>query len=1059
MRKIASLLAVLMLLCFFAFAQTTRTVKGVIRDDKGEPIPFATISEAGTKNATTADATGSFSIKVKEGAKLTVSATGFNTSTETPGAGDFVVSLAKKVGEMQEVVITTALGVAKTKKSLVYSTQTVNAAELNKVRATDISAALAGKVSGLQVLGTPSSNFGEGNVRIRGSASLEGGNPIYVVDGTVVNLGAINLDDVESLTVLKGPSATAIYGVRGSGGVILITTKKGTRKAPSVMINSLTEIGKVSLLPKYQNEYGGGYSQDWETFEFNPAVHPAEWAAFEGQKLVDYGADESWGPKMDGTPHRSAYSWYPGEKFGKLTPFSPQPNNVEDFYTNTLRLNNNVVFEGGGTNTTYRLSYNNRVTTLPYPNTRKEENIFSIKGAVDISPKLTASSNINFLNIKQKGDRTEGYTNDGQNISQNFNQWWQRQIDIKEQRDYINPAGGFKTWNIRSPIDSRPAYWDNVYYQVYESIRRRWQNRIYGDVNLTYKIIDNLKASVIFRANVLNNGGDGRIASGGLELDKYEIFNGQTAEYNGEFLIEYKKRFGNFGWEQFVGGNKRKDIRRENSANTVGGLSVPDLYSITASKDRPNVDNIWREYKINSLYARGTFDYKNFLFVDYSIRNDWSSALPEGENSYLYPSVGLSFVFTDLLAGSNVKRILNYGKLRAAYGRVGSDLDPYQLQATYGLGTPYGSSPTMNVPTTVFDPAIKPSLSSEYEFGTELQFFNSKLGVDFSWYRKDGIDQILPLTTTPSSGSSRVFINAGLIRSQGWDLIVNAKPFSGRDFQWNIQFNLAKNTSKVLDLDTTRNIRSYLLGSSSGNNQAAAFGPQVQSRVGDEWGTFIGTGYKIDEKSGLPIVNRDATSGLFTGFARQTSKNLGSALPDFTGGFLTSFSYKSFSASATFSFAKGGKFFSTTKMFLLYSGLHEETVGLNDKGNPVRNDPAAGGGVRLNAVNADGTAYTEYVDAQTYYGALQGVDDPFMLDASYVKMSEARVGYDIPMHKWVKTVKSLNVSLFVRNPWMIYSKTKKWGIDPSELENANAFYEGGQLPPVRSFGLNVSVGF
>ncbi|HMR91284.1 MAG TPA: SusC/RagA family TonB-linked outer membrane protein [Chitinophagaceae bacterium] len=1057
MRKIIAVFLSL-LFCGITMAQT-KIVKGVVRDDKGNPVPFATVKEVGNENASVADDVGNFTIRLRDGAsKISISASGFIEQTVDVDKDELVITLVAKPGELSEVVVTTALGINRSKKSIGYSTQTVTAADLNKIRATDISAALAGKVSGLQVLGTPSSNFGEGNVRIRGSASLEGGNPIYVVDGTVVNLSAVNLDDVESLTVLKGPSATAIYGVRGAGGVILITTKKGTNKRPSVTVNSLTEFGNVSLLPEYQNQYGGGYTQEWQTFEFNPSIHPAEWAAFEGQKMAEYGADESWGPRLDGTLHRSAYSWYPGDKFGKLTPFSPNPDNIKDFYETSLRLNNNIVFEGGGPNAVYRLNYNNRVTTLPFPNTRKVDNIFSFRGAVNMSPKITASSNINFLSINQKGLRPEGYTNNGTNIAMNFNQWWQRQIDIHELKDYKNPAGGFKTWNISAPHNPRPAYWDNVYFQVYENVAREWQNRVYGDVALSYKILPDLKASVTFRANVVNFGNDAKSATGGLQPDGYFINHGQSGEYNGEFLVEYKKRFGNFGWEQFIGGNRRVDFLRQNWAATVGGLSVPNLYSISASKDRPVVENRWTDYEINSLYARGTFDYKNFLFLDYSIRNDWSSALPSSNNSYLYPSLGLSFVFTDLMEGSDIKRVLNYGKLRAAYGRVGSDLNPYQLQATYGLGTPYGTSPTMGVPATVFDPTIKPSLSSEYEFGTELQFFNSRFGIDFSWYRKDGIDQILPLTTTPSSGSSSVFINAGLIRSQGWDLILNAKPVSKGDFQWNIQLNLARNISKVIDLDTVRNIRSYLLGSSAQNNQVAAFGPQVQSRVGEEWGTYIGTGYTIDPASGLPLVTRHQVTGLFTGFVRQASKNLGSALPDFTGGALTTFTYKDFSASATFSFVKGGKFFSTTKMWLLYSGLHEQTTALNDKGNPIRNAPADGGGIRLEGIH-NGTKYVEYVDAQTYYGALQTVDDPFMMDASYLKMSEARLGYNLPVTKWSNTIKNLNVSIFVRNPWLISTKSKTWGVDPSELENANSFYEGGQLPSVRSFGVNLSVGF
>jgi TonB-linked SusC/RagA family outer membrane protein len=1047
MKKIVSLATLLLFSMMTAFAQV-KAVTGKVIDEKGLPVVSASIVIRGGSTGSATDANGRYSISAKQGDVLVISSVGFQTTNVTVTAASTVadVTLRAESQNLGEVVVTTALGQNRSKRSLGYSAQTVAGSELNKIRATDISAALAGKVSGLQVLGTPSSNFGEGNVRIRGSSSLTGGNPIYVVDGTVVNLNAINMDDVETLTVLKGPSATAIYGFRGANGVILITTKQGGNKKPTIKINSLTEVGNVMLLPKYQNEYGGGYSQDWATFAYNPSIHPASWAPFNGQKIVDYGADESWGPKMDGTPHRSAYSWYPGDDFGKLTPFAPAPNSVEDFYTNSIRLNNNIVFEGGSNAANFRMSYNNRVTTLPFPNTQKLENIFSFRGGINLTSKLTATANINYLNIKQKGDRTEGYTNDGQNISQNFNQWWQRQIDTKQLKDYKNPAGGFKSWNIRAPNDTRPAYWDNIYYQVYESVRRVWQNRIYGDVALAYQFTTDLKASVTMRQNILNYGGDGKIASGGLELDRYNINNGQTGEYNQEFLVEYKHQFGDFGWNQSVGGNRRQDFRKENSSTTAGGLAVPGLYSITASKDRPVVANTWSEYKINSLYARGTFSYKNYLFLDYSLRNDWSSALPENENSYLYPSVSLSFVFTDLMKSGGIRNVLDYGKLRAAYGRVGSDLDPYQLAATYGVGTPYGTTPTMGVPTTVYDPLIKASLSSEYEFGGELQFFKRRLGIDFSWYKKDGKDQIIPLTTTPSSGSSSVFINAGLIRSSGWDLILNGTLIERKDFRWTAQVNLATNKSEVINLDTVRNLRTYSLGT-------ASFGPSVQSRVGEKWGTFVGRSTRIDKATGLPVIN---SAGVV-----QSDPNmvLGYALPDYTGGLLTTLEYKRFSFSTTLSFQKGGKFFSTTKMWLQYSGLHETTVGNNDKGFPQRDPVSAGGGVRVDGVLAGGAKSTVYVDAQTYYGNMQTLHDRFMMDASFVKMSELKFGYDVPISKTSKSIKSLNLSLFVRNPWLIYAKTKDWGIDPSELENSNSFYEGGQMPPVRSFGLNASIGF
>lgn len=1041
MRKIVLLMA-LLITSVIAFSQE-RSVSGRVIDETGAPVPYATVRVSNSTVGVSADGEGRFTIRAVPGASLVVSAAGYSTSEiKVPEAGEITVTINSN-STLSEVVVT-ALGIERTKRSVGYSTQSVSEDELNKIRPTDISAALAGKVAGLQVLGTPSSNFGEGNVRLRGVNSLTPNNPIYVVDGTVVNLNAINLDDVASVTVLKGPSATALYGFRGAGGVVMITTKKGKKGEPSVTVNSLTEIGHVSMLPKYQNEYGGGYSQEWTIFHYNPSIHPAEWAAFEGQKLVEYNADESWGPRMDGTLVREWFSWYPGEDFGKLTPFEPHPNAVRDFYENTLRTNNNIVFEAGGDYTNFRLSYNNRITTLPFPNTRKNENLIGVRAGLN-KGKFSVGTNMNFLILNQIGDRTEGYTNDGQNIAQNFNQWWQRQLDIKKLRDYKNPAGGYKTWNIRAPHDTRAAYWDNMYYQVYESYRRVWQNRIYGDISLGYQILDNLKANVIFRTNVLNYGGDGRVASYGLELDSYSINNGQTGEYNGEFLLEYKKNWGKFSWEQYAGANVRRDFRKHNAASTVGGLAVPDLYSITASIDRPSVSNTWNEYEIRSMYARGTFGWNNLIYLDYSLRNDWSSALPKNNNSYLYPSFSASFVFSDLLKESRISNALSFGKLRAAYGRVGSDLGAYSLNETYGLGTPYGSNPTMSVPTTVYDPNIKPALSKEYEIGTELQFFKNRLGVDFSWYQKDGVDMILPLTVTPSSGSATIYINAGLIRSKGWDLILSGVPVKTADFTWDVSVNFARNISEVIDLDTARNIRNYSLGT-------ASFGPSVNARVGERYGAFVGRKMVVDEKTGLPVLDNNNLP------TYTSNEILGYALPDYIGGGVTTFTYKNWQLSGSFSFQSGGQFFSTTHIWLHYSGLHANTAGLNDKGNPLRDPVSQGGGVRVDGIK-NGVQVTEYVDAMAYFGNYYPVSSYNMMDASYVKLTELRLGYTIPVSNFSNTIKKASVQFFVRNPWLIHAKTKDFGIDPSELENANAFYEGGQLPPVRSYGLNISFGF
>lgn len=1045
MRKLASLLAVLMLFNALAFAQQ-REVSGSIKSEEGTSIPFASITVKGTATGVSADANGKFSIQAAPNATLVISAVGFEPKEVS--ASSTTLSVTLKAGASLQEVVVTALGISKQKKSIGYQISSVSPEEFNKVRATDISSALAGKVPGVQLLGTPSSNFGEGELRLRGISGLSNQSPIYVVDGTIVNLSAINLDDVESISVLKGPVASALYGVRAASGAIEVKLKKGSKRKPSVTVNSLTEFGNVALLPKYQNEYGGGYSQDWNTFIYNPTIHPAEWAAFQGQKLVEYNADESWGPRMDGSMVREWFSWYPGADFGKETPFSPHPNNVKDFYETSKRYNNNVSFEGGGENSSFRFNYNNRYQELPFPNTKRQENLFSFRGSLNVTPKLTVSTNVNYSVIDQLGDQTEGYTNDGQNITQNFNQWFQRQLDIKKLRDYKNPAGGYKTWNITAPHNTRAAYWDNMYYQVYESFRRVWQNRVFGDVNISYKILPFLSFSTIARASVLNYGGDGRIASYGLEVPSYNINNGTFQEYNFENRLEFNKRFGNFGVRQLVGSNFMTQARKYNSASTVGGLSVPGLYSITASIDRPSVGNTWLDYRLNSLYTSGSYDYKNFLFLDVTLRNDWSSSLlPGRKNNFLYPSVASSFVFTDILETSTkFKEILSFGKLRAAYGRTGTAPDPYILNPTYGLGTPYGSNPTMSVPTAVYDANLKPALTKEYEIGTELKFLKNRIGLDFAWYRRDGTDQIVNLSVTNSSGASSVYLNAGLIRSEGFDLSLDIAAVKTRDFSWDVQFNISKNKSKVVDLDTAKGLRNLPLGT-------ASFGPSVNARVGERWGAIIGTRALIDEKTGLPVITSAGN------WVRQTNQILGYSLPDYMGGAVTTLRYKNISFTGTFTFQKGGMFYSTTRLWNLYSGLSQETVGNNDKGNPLRDDPADGGGIRVDGVLADGTPKTVYVEAQTYFGNMYGLHSPFLSKSSYFKMAEAKLNYTIKANTLIKGVNDINVSLICRNPWLISAPAKKWGIDPSELENGNSYYEGGQLPMVRSYGINLTFGF
>lgn len=1061
MRKFLLITSVFMLaLIGQTFAQDRVVTGKVTAAEDGSPLPGVSVSVKGTSRGTSSGADGSFKISVGNGASLTFSFVGFDSKTVAVGNQSVVnVSLASNVSQLEEVVVT-ALGASREKRSLNYSVQELKSDKITAARDANVGNALAGKIAGVQVLGQSGAKFGSPNIRVRGVNSLTGGDPLYIVDGTPVgSISDVNMDDVENLSVLKGPSATALYGNRASGGVVMITTKRAKSGETSFNINHSTTMDMIALLPEYQNEYGGGYSQDWDTFAYNPAIHPASWSSFNGQKILDYSADESWGPRLDGSPHRSAFSWQPGPEFGQLTPYSPSPNNVRDFFEKPISNNTNFSFAKGGENFQSRISYTHIQTNGIVPNSQQIRDYVSSKNTYNFNAKFSSTLDITYSSTRAKNVPADNYGSSGSTNTPSgagvaltgynqtvgsFNQWFQRQLRIEDLRNYKNPDGTFRSWNIGGPLDAKPKYWDSPYTQVYESTNLNTNDRIYGSLGLKYQITDYLTASVTSRRDWRSYYGEGRIAYGTLNaggLGAYSNYATTSVENNNEVLLAFNKTYKKFSVLANAGGNIRYSKTNVLLMSTLGGLTTPGFYNIDASKDRPAVRSQLFERQVNSVYGNVSVGYDNFAFIEATLRNDWSSTLPQGNNAYLYPSIGGSLVLSELLPKND---IVSFVKLRGSYAQVGTDVGPYAIGLTYNTGNAFGSNATQYLPGQLPNGQLKPGLSSAYEGGIDFKFLKNRLSVELTAYHNSNKDQIIPLSVTPTSGYSSALINAGLIETQGFEVHIGGTPVSTMSgFTWESDINFDHSTSKIVELYP--GLTNYQLGGPTWRTLT------VNAREGEQWGLLVGRGYKLD-------ANGNKLIGANGHYLFEDNKKMGSALPKFKGGFLNTFTYKNLSLRVNIDFIVGGKFFSTTKMFNAYSGLAAETAGLNELGKPKRDAVADGGGILLEGVTADGKPNTVRVETQELYeDKLFAFNERWIFDQTYVKLRELALGYNIP--KTVmggKVFKSAKLAFIVRNPLLIYSAAGG-GIDISEAE---VFWtEGGQLPPVRSFGVNLNLGF
>lgn len=1065
MRKSFTLIIFLLLTCWAstAFAQE-RVVKGKVTGAENDlPLPGVSVFIKGTSTGVATDLNGDFQLRVPEDSTVIVfSFVGYEAVEETVGNRTVInVSLIPDIQHLQEIVVT-ALGINRSERSLGYATQEVKGEKLTLTKEQNVLGSLAGRVAGVQVTGASGASMGgTQKIKIRGVNSLTGTDqPLIVLDGTPMSnmnfagrngqdygnvIQDLNPDDIESVNVLKGPAASALYGLRGQHGVIMITTKKGAKDAGKVRVeySGAYSVERAGNFMPLQNIYGGGSTQTFGRLS-------------NGDPYVRQSVDESWGPKMDGTPVRQFYSFYPADPdYGKLTPFVPQPNNIRDFYELGNTFNNNIAISGGAAKSSYRLSYNRTGINGVTPNTWLNRNNLSFNGGMEITKKLSVNTSLNYAtNSAQRPPQGYDYG------ATYFNQWFQRSVDMKRMRNYRYADGTIMHWNIRNPgandevANLKPLYWNNPYFDAYENYSQDGRDRYFGNVGINYQVLPSLKLSGFARSDMFTQNIDNRSAAGGRYQEGYSIGKYQNKETNYEFLAQYNKYFGDFSVNVNLGGNIMSQHYSYLYQATAGGLSTPGFYNIQASVDRPTTVSFLRRKEIRSMYGMASVGYKDTWFLDASYRRDHSSTLP---SPYAYPSLSGSAVFSELLKW----KPLSYGKVRASYAQAGSDLNPYQTGMNYVVGGVYtDNSRTINsmyVPDVLNNPNIKPSFSHAYEAGLDLRFFNNRLGMEFTLYQQRNKDQILELPVSGASGYTSTIINAGLIENKGFELALHGTPLQLNRFKWDVGFNISRNRSMVKELynDGKTEITNYQIARNTYSGRTIS----VNARVNEPYGTLIGQAYKRDPATGKILLGANNLP-LF-----EANHNFGSVLPDFTGGLQNTFSYGPFQLSALIDFQLGGKFFSWSRMLAVKSGQAPETAAMNDRGMNVRDAVEDGGGVKVHGISAEtGEEVTAYVDAKAYFRTTLGTQiyEEWLYDATYVNLREARLGYDFSKKLLGKLpVEKVNIALIARNPLMIWQKAPK-GLNPSELSTGSdpiSWLETGQLVTTRSYGLSLNVTF
>ena len=1029
----------------------------VTSESEPQGLPGVSVVVKGTTVGVVTDFDGNFRLEVPDKyAILIFSFIGFQEQ-EVPLNGKSIlnIELVEDVQSIDEVVVT-ALAIQRDKESLGYSISQVGSEEIATAKESNVMNSLAGKVAGLQINTTPSGVDGSTRVVLRGISSLSGNNrPLIVIDGIPVDGGTfgtvgtiggdskdmgdalsdINPEDVESMSVLKGAGASAAYGSRGANGVILITTKKGTqRKGIGVSVSSNYTVDQPYLYPEFQNVYGQGAFGEY----------PADIEAVKGSEPYIW----SWGPKMEG----QIVTNYLGEE----VPFVPQPNPYKEFYEMGTSAQNTIAFEGGDAKTNFRTSITDQHSKGIVPDNTLSKQTLNLRGFTKLGNAIEVDGKVTYIHHKAENrpDLAEGVTSAGWSFNN-----MPRNISLDDLKNNTVDSEGKELWAWDRT--SGNPYW-GLENKHNEDTRDRIQTLLSAKINL----LENLSLLTRSGFDFMNRTAKEHAAAGSKNHANFKGYyrNGaeNNIEWNTDALLTYKTQLSEQVKMDFnVGGNYRY-TQGKGIYQSGENWRVPNFYTMSNLEDFGTWEGFW-EKEVWSALGLGQISWKNYLYFDFTLRNDWSSTLPtkNNQNSYFYHSENLSFLFTEML---NIKSsFLTSGKLRGSYAKVGNDTGAYNLNDYYSVGQSQLPYSTGSMSNTLANSNLMPENTFSWEVGTNLGFWDNRLEVDFTWYDAYTVNQIMRVKTALSSGWGDRWINSGELSNKGFELQINGTPIDKADgLRWDVTFNMSKNMSEVVSLysDEYQKVDNLVLKTSVMDWAI------VEARVGGEFGEIYGNDFARDENGNILV---DAAGYGMKG----EYKKLGSINPDFIGGLSNNLSYKNFNLSFLIDFQVGGEYYSHSSLYrdLMGTGV----TSLEGREEWYSTHQGFGHFLPIPGVFPDGyiqdginveTGQPNDVPVQPIFRHVEtmvnrGIVADYIMDATNVRMREVVLGYNLPS-RWLDNtfIARANLSLVGRNLFFIYLATDK--IDPEagfDAGNFGSAFELNTMPGTRSFGFNLNLSF
>ncbi len=1018
-----------------------KIISGIVSDVSGV-LPGVSVIIEGTSKGVETDFDGKYAIEASPGDVLVFRYLGFKTTNTTVGTSNTINIILEEGGEVLDEIVVTAFGIKREEKALGYSVQSIKGDAMTEARESNLTNAISGKIAGVQVTGTSGSVGASSRIVLRGNSSITGNNePLYVVDGVPISnrsfgdagsYGGVDLpngasdlnpDDIESITVLKGPNAAALYGLRAGNGVIVITTKKGdANKRFSISVNTNVTMSNPLLLPDYQNSYGQGGDSNFFNY-----VNGASGG-------VGDGVDESWGPALDAGLEFVQWDSQLTNN-GNPTPWISHPDNVKDFLNTGLNISNNVSVSSGG----FRLSIGNSDQKGMMPFTELKKFSVGLSGALQLGEKLKASVSLNYTNQNSDNLPITGYNNE--NAFQQFI-WSARQVNFSDLKDWRSfPLAPIGTAAEGTPLNWNHNFQNNPYWVLQTNTNTFEKDRLIGNVGLTSQLTDDLTFSMKYGIDSSSLLDTNRQAMGSASAQNgsYKERQIRSEEVNASFLLSYDKDFTeDFGFSLSFGGNHMHRTY-DRVSGELPGLELPNLYNLSNLQTGATAElgNLHTYEQINSLYAYGQFSYKDMFFLDFTARNDWSSILPVANNSFLYPSVTGSALLSDIFPALKENKI-NFLKLRGSWAKVGSTgaLDPYSLNQTYKLSNS-GFGNQASIPNRQYNPNLKAEIVTSIEFGIDAKMFNNRLRLSATYYDAQSEDLLLPIQVTAASGFTNVWDNIADMSNKGIELQLGGTLIKKEDFSFDIDLNFAKNNNKVTSLG---NLDTYVLG--------GQWGLSLEARPGQPYGSLIGRDFErttsgdVIYENGLPKIDTD-------------QKIIGNIAPDWTGGANFSIRYKDFDFSSLIDAKIGGDVHSMTYTWGRFAGTLAETLRGRETGivgNGVMSD--GNGGFVANNVVVSAKSFN-----QASYS--NNIESSSVFDASYVKLRQVSIGYTLPQKFIEKSIlKSLKFSIVGRNLAILYKNAPH--IDPEtgfSSSNGNQGQEFGQSPSARNIGFNINMRF